>query len=356
MRSACSRSAIATTLAGLACPGRRQSPVIWEGQASPGSRLHLVISRHLLNPAEIKLFTNNQGVTSLTFMNFTIELVLLVVQSVLLVVHNSCGSEHSSVKNNKVRQDTAASSPAVQQALAILEEIARNPDGQTLTEISKRLGLPKNAVFRITRTLQKAGYMDRDQTSLRFRLTNKFLTLGQTRGRDKTLGECALPTMRWLRDQCRETVQLGVRSGDGGVIIEVLDGLFPLRITADVGMRFPLHNNAPGKCLLAYLPQSERDTVIARLDLTPCTPRTITDPAALREECDQIIVRGYCTDYAEASEGVHCIAAPVFNRHLQASATVWVSGPPRRLAPEAFAATGKLVAQAAAEISGELSK
>jgi len=249
-----------------------------------------------------------------------------------------------------------ASSPAVRKALTILEAIANNPDGLSLTELSDQLQLPKNAVFRITRTLHAAGYIDREPASKRFRLTNKFLTLGQPRRQSKTISEVAVPAMRRLRDACKETVQLGVRSGDGGVIVEVLDGLFPLRIAVEIGLRFPLYNNAPGKCLLAYLPQDERDAMIDRLDLTPCTSRTITDPTALREECDRAVARGYATDHAEADEGIHCVAAPVVNRHGQITATVWVSGPSRRLPKETFPTMARPVRDAAAEITAELSR
>ncbi|WP_422926313.1 IclR family transcriptional regulator [Singulisphaera sp. PoT] len=254
------------------------------------------------------------------------------------------------------RKEADAASPAVRQAFAIVECVAAEIDGLTLTEISERLELPKNAVFRITRTLGGLGYLDRETDSLRFRLTNKFLTLGQPRGSSKSLAECAFPAMRTLRDSCKETVQVGVRSEDSGVIVEVLDGLYPLRIAVSPGLRFKLHDNAPGKCLLAYLPESDRAELIDRLELPPSTSRTITDRKRLRLECDRIVARGFATDEAEADEGIHCLAAPIFDRHRQAFATIWVSSPSRRMPEESFAATALLVMESAAEISQELGK
>jgi DNA-binding IclR family transcriptional regulator len=242
----------------------------------------------------------------------------------------------------------------VRQALAILEALAGG-DGLTLTGLSDQLGLPKNAVFRITRTLLAHGYVDRDPGTLRFRLTPKFLTLGQPRGAGKTLGETALPEMRRLRDECLETVQLGVWSGDCGVVVEVVDGLHPLRIAVEVGLRFPLHNNAPGKCLLAHLPAADRDAAVGRLDLVASTVRTITDPDEIRRECGRVTARGYATDHAEADEGIHCVAAPVFDRRRRCVATVWVSGPSRRMPKEAFAVLGRQVRRAADAITESFS-
>jgi DNA-binding IclR family transcriptional regulator len=42
-----------------------------------------------------------------------------------------------------------------------------------------------------------------------------------------------MDAMRELRDECRETVQIGRRFGDEGVILEQVEGLHPLRISVD---------------------------------------------------------------------------------------------------------------------------
>lgn len=241
--------------------------------------------------------------------------------------------------------------PALDRALDILEALARQPAGLTLTEISQALDLPKNAVFRITNVLCARGYLSRTDEDRRFRLTPRFLGLGQPGTSDRPLTEVALLPIRRLRDATRETVQLGVRSGRGGVVIEALDGLFPLRIVVDRGLRFPLHNNAPGKVLLAYAPADERETLIRTIDLAPSTPRTITDPGDLRRECDRVVARGHATDLAEADEGIHCVAAPVFGRHGELTAVVWISGPARRLPRDLFAESGRQVRATADEIT-----
>jgi DNA-binding IclR family transcriptional regulator len=83
--------------------------------------------------------------------------------------------------------------------------------------------------------------------------------------------------MQELRNLTRETIQLGVMSGREGVIIDQIEGLEPLRIVVDIGLRFLLHCNAPGKMLLAHMPISQRKKVIEEMELTVRTSRTITD-------------------------------------------------------------------------------
>jgi hypothetical protein len=120
--------------------------------------------------------------------------------------------------------------------------------------------------------------------------------------------------MRCLRDAVGETVQIGIPSGDEGIVIEQVMSTRAVRIGVDLGLRFGLHNNAPGKVLLALRPAKERERTIARIKLERCTDRTITDKQKLREECDRVVEQGYSTDWGEADEGIHCVAAPVRDR------------------------------------------
>jgi len=250
--------------------------------------------------------------------------------------------------------DSATFSPGVERALEILEQLGRSPAGLTLSELSAQLGFPKNAVFRITNTLRARGYLARDEKTLKFRLTEKLLRVSQPRVERKGLIEVSMDAMRELRDEVRETVQIGRRFGDEGVILEQVEGLYPLRISVDAGLRFPLHNNAPGKLLLAFLPDPQRASTIKRLALVASTPRTITDRQELARECDRIREQGYSADYAEADEGIHCLAAAVTGPQSDTIATLWISAPSRRMPRASFAELSIPVRRAAERISARL--
>jgi DNA-binding IclR family transcriptional regulator len=233
--------------------------------------------------------------------------------------------------------DSATFSPGVDRALEILERLGASGGGLTLSELSARLGFPKNAVFRITNTLKARGYLARDERTLKFRLTEKLLRLSQPRVEGKGLIEASMDPMRGLRDVCRETVQIGRRFGDEGVILEQVEGLHPLRISVDPGLRFPLHNNAPGKLLLAFMAEPGRAAALKRLPLPASTPRTITDRHELARECARIREQGWSADFAEADEGIHCVAAPIVEPQGDLLAVLWISAPSRRLPRSAFA-------------------
>jgi DNA-binding IclR family transcriptional regulator len=196
--------------------------------------------------------------------------------------------------------------------------------------------------------------VEREESTLRFRLTGKLLRLGHPRVGRASLVECALEPMRSLRDRLGETVQLGIPIGDQGVIIEQVESTRAIRISVEIGLRFHLHNNAPGKVLLAFQHPVMREKTIRRIGLDRFTERTITSREALREECERVAEKGYATDWGESDEGIHCVAAPVFERPHHLLAVVWVSAVAGRMPRNSFPQIGVEVVQSAGEIERRL--
>lgn len=246
--------------------------------------------------------------------------------------------------------------PALDRTLDILELLSAASSGLTLSELSKQLDVPKNAVFRITQTLLARGYLFRDAETMAFQLTGQWLKMATPRRGGVSLPTFARPAMTALRDETSETVQLGVLNGLQGTIIEQVEGTEPLRIVIDLGLRFPLHNNAPGKLLLAHLPDEQRESVLSQIKLTANTPRTITTKTAMRREWERIANDGYSIDHAEADEGIHCIAAPISSEFEGVIGALWVTGPSKRLPKSRFRELGARVAAAAAQVSRSIQK
>ena len=257
-------------------------------------------------------------------------------------------------ENESIEKEDIGLVPALDRTLDILEALSEASEGMTLSALSQELQLPKNAVFRITQTLLARGYLYRNEKSMAFSVTSKLLRLVSSRGKRPSLSDAAKPHMQELRDLTRETIQLGVMSGREGVIIDQVEGLEPLRIVVDIGLRFLLHCNAPGKMLLAHMPISQRKKVIEEMELTVRTSRTITDRKKLHLECERILDLGYSVDYAEGNEGIHCIAGPIINPDQSLAGTLWITGPANRLPKSDFAELGQKVKSAGERISRDL--
>ena len=248
----------------------------------------------------------------------------------------------------------ASDAPALDRGLALLEALTSSQHGMTLTELSTAIGSPKNSTSRLIQTLLVRDYVVRDDATMRIRLTGKLLRLGQPKVRGVSLVECALERMRALRDSVQETVQLGISIGDEGVVIEKVESNRPARIGVDIGLRFKLYNNAPGKVFLAFQTPKERERVISRLKLERSTDFTIPNKESLRKECDHVMERGYATDAGEADEGIHCVAAPIRDRADLLVAALWVSGIAGLMPKSKFSAVAVEVISAASAIERKL--
>ena len=128
----------------------------------------------------------------------------------------------------------------------------------------------------------------------------------------------------------------------------------PVRTIYDLGIHIPMHCNAPGKVFLAFGDPAQREQRLRLQSLERRTERTITDPAALSRNLEQARRDGYTTDYAEDLEGVHCVAAPVFDAEQGLVAAVVITGPSYRIPTERIPEFGSQVAAAAGQISARL--
>ena len=244
--------------------------------------------------------------------------------------------------------------PILDRALGVVELLGQHPEGLNVTEMSEGLGIPKNSAFRIAVTLQGNGYLDRLEPSKSYRLTSKFITFGATAVSETNLFEKSLGVMRELRDATRETVLVGTRIGSEGVVLDQVPGTHTFRFSVDPGVRFPLHTAAPGKAILAHLPQHERATVMAGMSFKRFTPNTITTPQELETELSKVRERGYAFDLSEEMEGQYCIGAPIFDAKNFPAASIWLTAPATRLLDSELDEVGRLVRSHAEIISTRL--
>ena len=249
---------------------------------------------------------------------------------------------------------TPSQSPSTDRALDILEALASAPSGLTLSELVRATELPQNSVFRITAALLSRGYLHRSEEDKRFVLSNKLFDLARPTVNEKSLVVCGYEAMRDLRDATGETVQLIVRSGAKVVVLEQVSGVHPVKVMGEIGLRVPMYSCAPGKAILSWLPETEFEEWLGSVTLKSFTPTTLSDREALARDLGETRERGYAVDMAEGLEGIHCVAAPIFNGYQYPVAAVTVMAPIFRLPADAFEPLGARCIEAAATIRERL--
>jgi DNA-binding IclR family transcriptional regulator len=103
--------------------------------------------------------------------------------------------------------------------------------------------------------------------------------------------------------------------------------------------------------MLAFLPCEECEVILGEMPFTRFNENTITSRDRFLEELEDVRAKGYAVDRGEELEGVHCVAAPVFNHRGRPLASIWVTGPSSRLRLEDFSQVGALVIEKAHAIS-----
>ena len=228
-----------------------------------------------------------------------------------------------------------------------------------VSELSRRLGLHKNNVFRLLATLEQAGYIEQSSENERYHLGTRCLELGHAFSRDHTLMKRSRPLLEALSAETGETAHVAVLR-DFEVVH--LDGVLPdqMLLTAlRVGQRLPAHCTALGKVLVACGEPTVRDDfariVSSQPELEARTVATIVDSQKFFDEMGSVHTQGFAIDREECEPGMTCAAAPVFDASGSVAAALSVSGPASRLAEDQLqGGVGRAVIATANQLSQEL--
>lgn len=223
---------------------------------------------------------------------------------------------------------------AVSHALDLLEQFHGEVDELGVTELSKRLKLHKNNVFRLLATLESRGYIEQNRATENYRLGLKSLELGQTFIKQMGLLRQAKPILEWLVDECNETSYVAIFKEGYVVYLDVVETDLTVRVVSRVGSRLPAHCTASGKVHLAYMTEEEILALIPQRELKQYTPTTITDRDELLKELALVAERGYAIDNEEMDSGVRCVAAPIRDYTRRIVGAVSISGPSMRFTDE----------------------
>lgn len=223
---------------------------------------------------------------------------------------------------------------AVSHALDLLEQFHGDVDELGVTELSKRLKLHKNNVFRLLATLESRGYIEQNRATENYRLGLKSLELGQTFIKQMGLLRQAKPILERMVKECNETSYVAIFKEGYIVYLDVVETDLTVRVVSRVGSRLPAYCTAAGKVHLAYMSEEEVDALLPTREFKGYTPTTVTDKEKLKAELRQIAEQGYSIDNEELDLGVRCVAGPIRDYTRRIVGAISVSGPSMRLSDE----------------------
>ncbi len=240
---------------------------------------------------------------------------------------------------------------AVRKALEILCEFSGGTPTLAVSDISRRLEIPKSTAHNLLRTLQTYDFIQQDAIDRRYRLGPRVFELGLLFSQNTELIAKARAHLLRLAEATKETVKLGILSGGGALILTAIESPFALHTRGDEGRRAPLHCTSIGKALLAALPDEEIEEILSARGLPRFSPHTITTTEALLDEIGQVRDRSYALDAEENELGVRCVSALIPGTGRSAAAAVSVSGPSSRISEERLLELAAQVRETAAAIA-----
>lgn len=223
---------------------------------------------------------------------------------------------------------------AVSHALDLLEQFHGDMDELGVTELSKRLKLHKNNVFRLLATLESRGYIEQNRATENYRLGLKSLELGQTFIKQMGLLRQAKPILERIVKDCNETAYVAIFKEGYVVYLDVVETDLTVRVVSRVGSRLPAYCTAAGKMHLAYMSEEELDHLYPGNEFKTYTPTTISSKAQLRKELQTIAEQGYSLDNEELDLGVRCVAGPIRDYTRRIVGAISVSGPSMRFSDD----------------------
>lgn len=152
---------------------------------------------------------------------------------------------------------------SVQHSLAVLEELSKAEGEVGVTELSKRVGLHKNNIFRILATLELNGLVSQNKSTESYGLGVKCLEYGQAYLAKSDLVSRAWPVLKGLSLELRETVSLVIYRNGFVQFPLTIESPRPVKVGSRFGLSIEAKKNTAGRLLTAHLSDAELETILA---------------------------------------------------------------------------------------------
>lgn len=216
---------------------------------------------------------------------------------------------------------------SVSHAIDVLEELAKAGGEMGVTDLSKRLKLHKNNVFRLLATLELRGYVEQNIETEDYRLGVKVLELGQAYLSQSSLVERAWPILKALSEAAGETVSLAVLQNGNVQYPLTVEARRPVKVSSRVAVSFQAKQNAAGRLLTAQLP----DNILAEV-LATNTPQD----AAIKNQLSELRSKGQIIDRGATEADVVSLCQVVRGHNRVVCAAIEVLVPQYRANIEAI--------------------
>ena len=161
-----------------------------------------------------------------------------------------------------VRKADSFSVRSLERGLDILR-VLNHHNGLTVTETAELVDLPRPTSFRLLRTLERLGYIFRDDADKKFRLTSQVRTLSHGFDDEEWLPKVARPVMSELGRKVLWPIAIITNIGTAMLVRDSTHAESPFAMFRHRGgFKIPLLHTAAGQIFLATIPADMREQLI----------------------------------------------------------------------------------------------
>jgi len=245
--------------------------------------------------------------------------------------------------------------PGLSRGLALLQLFTKVTPALSLADCARGLHLSRSAAYRLVYTLERDGFVARDEDTRKYRLTARTLSLGFEYLHSLSITEVAQPYLRELSDRTSAAAHVAIL--DGWHAVYLARALPSVRLVGNlqIGARLPAHLTASGRIMLAFQDDDRLQKIHQRLRREARVAPTPPSLHELQAHARADRRRGYVFHRSTIDPGLVSLACPVRDHDSATIAAVTVIVPEKL--SDAFGgerALRPLVAATAAEISEKI--
>ena len=200
-------------------------------------------------------------------------------------------------------------------SLSLLDQFSQGEKEYTLSELSSKLEVSKNKVFRMLATLELNEYIVKNQLTGGYRLGNKALSLGRAYINSRNVIGGSRSVLEAFIAKYNETIGLVLFKNDCIIVEDVVMSTHPVRAVLQIGEILRMDRSAAGIIYATYVNIMRNGNVLF-----------------LRSrKTKEVFDNGYALLIEGPNTGVVEIAAPIYNCVSQVIGAVSLHGPTTRL-------------------------
>lgn len=253
---------------------------------------------------------------------------------------------------------------AARRAMAVLRTLAAAPGPMPAAALARELGIPRSSIYHLLTVMAQDGFVVHFPDDHRWGLGVSAFELGSAYARHDPLQRLAGPVLRqlvrWLPANLAGVAHCAVLHGRETFYVATASvprsaAIGAVPIVADVGVRLPASLTASGRAMLALLPAAQvralfpsASSFVDRTGRGPMTPSALARILATERRAGASIEEGMIT------HGYSSIAVCAHDRAGRPAASLGITMPTERIAPERAAVIADVLRRAAGELSRHL--